>query len=115
MDSEIERFLKEDIADGDITSDLFINTNETSNAEIICRESGILSGKNELTQIFNHFMIESDWLYKDGDEILKDSRVVTLKGFSKSLLLSERVSLNLLGHMSGIAVSYTHLTLPTKA
>ncbi len=105
MDSEIERFLKEDIADGDITSDLFIHANETSNAEIICRESGILSGKNELTQIFNHFMIESDWLYKDGDEILKDSSVVTLKGFSKSLLLSERVSLNLLGHMSGIATA----------
>lgn len=107
MNSELERFLNEDIANGDITSDLFIKADETSNATIISRDSGILCGKNEITEIFSNFNIESHWLYQDGDKISKDSKIVNLKGLSRSILISERVSLNLLGHMTGIATA-TH-------
>jgi len=105
LDSEIERFLHEDISHGDITSDLFIDPDLNSNAEIISRESGILAGRNEITQIFNHFNIESNWSFKDGDSFNINSQIVTLNGSSKSILLSERVSLNLLGHMCGIATA----------
>ncbi len=114
MDSEIERFLNEDISNGDITSDLFIDATSISNAEILSRESGILSGRNEITQIFNHFNIESNWLFQDGDSFSDNSQIVKLNGLSKSILLSERVSLNLLGHMSGIATSTNNAVKITK-
>jgi len=114
LDAEIERFLQEDISNGDITSDLFIDSNSISNAQILSREPGILSGRKELTQIFDHFKIKSNWLFQDGGYFDSNTEIVKLNGLSKSLLLSERVSLNLLGHMSGIATSTNHAVTITK-
>ena len=114
LDSEIERFLNEDISNGDITSDLFIDATSISNAKILSREPGILSGRSEITQIFNHFNIESNWLFQDGNSFSDNSQIVKLNGLSKSILLSERVSLNLLGHMSGIATSTNNAVKITK-
>ena len=114
LDTEIERFLQEDISNGDITSDLFIDSNSISNAQILSREPGLLSGRNELTQIFDYFNIKSNWSFQDGEYFDSNTRIVKLNGSSKSLLLSERVSLNLLGHMSGIATSTNHAVTITK-
>tara|TARA_B100001123_G_scaffold69398_1_gene77674 strand:+ start:8711 stop:9562 length:852 start_codon:yes stop_codon:yes gene_type:complete len=114
LDTEIERFLQEDISNGDITSDLFIESTSISTAQILSRESGILSGRKELTQIFDHFNIKSNWLLQDGEHFNTNTQIVTLNGLSKSLLLSERVSLNLLGHMSGIATTTHHAVTITK-
>ena len=114
LDSEIERFLQEDISNGDITSDLFIDPNSISNAQILSRESGLLSGRKELTQIFDYFNIKSNWSFQDGEYFDSNTQIVKLNGSSKSLLLSERVSLNLLGHMSGIATSTNHAVTITK-
>ena len=114
LDTEIERFLQEDISNGDITSDLFIDPNSISDAQILSRESGLLSGRKELTQIFDHFKIKSDWSFQDGEYFDSNTQIVKLNGLSKSLLLSERVSLNLLGHMSGIATSTNHAVTLTK-
>ena len=63
LDTEIERFLQEDISNGDITSDLFIDSNSISDAQILSREPGLLSGRNELTQIFDYFNIKSNWSF----------------------------------------------------
>ena len=114
LDTEIERFLQEDISNGDITSDLFIDSNSISDAQILSREHGLLSGRNELTQIFDYFNIKSNWSFQDGEYFDSNTRIVKLNGSSKSLLLSERVSLNLLGHMSGIATSTNHAVTITK-
>ena len=114
LDTEIERFLQEDISNGDITSDLFIDSNSISDAQILSREPGLLSGRNELTQIFDYFNIKSNWSFQDGEYFYSNTQIVKLNGSSKSLLLSERVSLNLLGHMSGIATSTNHAVTITK-
>ena len=114
LDTEIERFLQEDISNGDITSDLFIDPNSISDAQILSRESGLLSGRKELTQIFDYFNIKSNWSFQDGEYFDSNTQIVKLNGLSKSLLLSERVSLNLLGHMSGIATSTNHAVTITK-
>ena len=114
LDTEIERFLQEDISNGDITSDLFIDSNSISDAQILSREPGLLSGRNELTQIFDYFNIKSNWSFQDGEYFDSNTQIVKLNGSSKSLLLSERVSLNLLGHMSGIATSTNHAVTITK-
>ena len=114
LDTEIERFLQEDISNGDITSDLFIDSNSISDAQILSREPGLLSGRNELTQIFDYFNITSNWSFQDGEYFDSNTQIVKLNGSSKSLLLSERVSLNLLGHMSGIATSTNHAVTITK-
>ena len=114
LDTEIERFLQEDISNGGITSDLFIDPNSISDAQILSREHGLLSGRNELTQIFDYFNIKSNWSFQDGEYFDSNTQIVKLNGSSKSLLLSERVSLNLLGHMSGIATSTNHAVTITK-
>ena len=114
LDTEIERFLQEDISNGDITSDLFIDSTSVSDAQILSREPGLLSGRKELTQIFDYFNIKSNWSFQDGEYFDSNTQIVKLNGSSKSLLLSERVSLNLLGHMSGIATSTNHAVTITK-
>ena len=114
LDTEIERFLQEDISNGDITSDLFIDSTSVSDAQILSREPGLLSGRKELTQIFDYFNIKSNWSFQDGEYFDSNTQIVKLNGLSKSLLLSERVSLNLLGHMSGIATSTNHAVTITK-
>ena len=114
LDTEIERFLQEDISNGDITSDLFIDSTSVSDAQILSREPGLLSGRKELTQIFDYFNIKSNWSFQDGEYFDSNTEIVKLNGLSKSLLLSERVSLNLLGHMSGIATSTNHAVTITK-
>ena len=114
LDTEIERFLQEDISNGDITSDLFIDSTSVSDAQILSREPGLLSGRKELTQIFDYFNIKSNWSFQDGEYFDSNTQIVKLNGPSKSLLLSERVSLNLLGHMSGIATSTNHAVTITK-
>ncbi len=98
------RFLREDIATGDLTSEYVINKDLKSSSFIICKsESAVVAGLEEARTIFDICKCGSKSLVKDGAVVKKGSRVMTVKGNTRSILKAERTALNLMMRMSGIA------------
>lgn len=98
------RFLREDIATGDLTSQYVIDKDLKSSSFIICKsESAVVAGLEEARTIFDICKCDSKILVKDGSVIKKGTRVMTIKGNTRSILKAERTALNLIMRMSGIA------------
>jgi nicotinate-nucleotide pyrophosphorylase (carboxylating) len=101
--NEINRFLKEDLGkEGDITSDALF-TKQTARAVIISKEDCIIAGLDEARQVFKKVGAKSTSLVKDGSPVKKSTTVIEIKGPVRSILKGERLSLNIIGRMSGIA------------
>ena len=97
--------LNEDLyPSGDITSDL-IDDNKIIKVKLISNENAVIGGlrfaKHAFALIDNKikFIVRK----KDGSFIRKNSLIATIKGKAKSILIAERVALNFLSHISGIA------------
>ena len=101
--NDIDHFLKEDLGEkGDITSESLF-TNEQASAEIIAREDCIIAGVEELKKVFDKTGAVTTLNVSDGDFIIKGIVVATIKGSARSILKGERLALNIIGRMSGIA------------
>lgn len=116
----LEDALREDIGLGDITSEATINENLVSRAIILAKENGILSGIEFIPKIFSLVdnEIEIQILFKSGSLISKNTYVANIVGPTKSILIGERVALNFIQRMSGIATlthKFIHLVKDTKA
>ncbi len=98
---ELELFLMEDIGKFDLFHDLL--PDKLIKAKITLKEDGILGGLAEAIRIFDHCGVLSSCKWKDGDVITSGDTVLDLKGSSCAILQNERVALNFLGRMSGIA------------
>ncbi len=102
---DIRRALKEDCPSGDITSSSCISPKAVSSAFVIAKGDMVISG----LQVFREVMLAVDaktmvaLLAKDGDRVKKGGKVLRLKGRSVSLLKGERVALNYLQRMCGVA------------
>jgi len=107
LDTLIELAISEDIPDRDITTDAIFgeNSSKHATAQIIANEELILSGSSvfkrfwELFDVTMHVSSHHD----DGDSIQKGDVVFSLSGNTSHILSGERVSLNFLQHLSGIA------------
>lgn len=98
------RFLREDIATGDLTSEYVVDKDLKSSAFIICKsESAVVAGLEETRTIFDICKCDAKNLVKDGVVVKKGTKVMTIKGNTRSILKAERTALNLLMRMSGIA------------
>ena len=94
--------LKQDIKQGDITSNSLIKSKEIT-AVIAAKEEGIIAGLEELSLINKDLKLK--FFKKDGDIIKSGDTLVKIKGNARKILEKERVSLNLLQRMSGIATN----------
>ena len=97
--------LKEDLyPSGDITSKLLKNTKKV-NAKIISNTNGIIGGLELAKQTFK--ILDKKILFnikkKEGSKIKKKQVIVEIQGNIKNILTGERVALNFLSHVSGIA------------
>lgn len=97
---EIESFLEEDIGQEDYEE---IVPYTDCKAEITVKEEGILAGLEEVKQIFDYLSVQHASEFKDGDRIKSGDTILTLRGPGAKILKGERLVLNLLGRMSGIA------------
>ncbi len=98
--------LKEDLGHGlDITSSCVIAGNIETNAVFRAREQGVLAGLIPALSSFSHIDSELDFdiLAHDGDIIEAGQDIFTVRGNAQAILTAERVALNFLTHMSGIA------------
>jgi nicotinate-nucleotide pyrophosphorylase (carboxylating) len=101
--NDITRFLKEDLDEiGDITSNALF-TNEQTKGKIIAKNDCILAGLSEAIQVFSKTGAELVPFKKDGDIVETNTIIAEIKGSIKSILSGERLALNILGRMSGIA------------
>ncbi len=101
----ISRALKEDIGSGDITSAATVDHQHNSQATIICKQTGILAGTQVAIQVFRTVDTELQITlrHKDKDRLKAGESIMSLKGRTISILQGERVALNFLSHLSGIA------------
>jgi len=101
----IKAALAEDIGKGDITAELMIPQGEKANAVIQAGEEGIVCGIHIAGLVFKLLdkSIKFTPKVKDGDRIKKGQVLARIRGKAASILLGERVALNFLGMLSGIA------------
>ncbi len=105
IDSIILNALSEDVGLGDITSDAVIPANMTCRGKIVCKEEGVVAGMTVTQRVFQLVdeRIQFDAKVKDGDKVSEDHVVARLYGPARGILKGERVGLNFLQHLSGIA------------
>jgi nicotinate-nucleotide pyrophosphorylase (carboxylating) len=101
----IEEALFEDIGPGDITSDAVIADEAASTAEIIAKQDMVLAGVLIAREVFRKLdpWVQFTPLAHDGNRVQSGSLIAQVQGKTKALLAGERVALNLLQHLSGIA------------
>lgn len=105
IDRIIRTALAEDIGWGDITTRACIESGSQSRAELVAKEDFVLAGIDVAAQVFTAVdaTVSFEKLREDGRTIRRGEVFAWIKGASASLLQGERVALNLLQRMSGIA------------
>ncbi|MEM1689849.1 MAG: carboxylating nicotinate-nucleotide diphosphorylase [Candidatus Hadarchaeales archaeon] len=101
----IRQMLKEDVGKGDITSEILIGRKVRAKGKIITKQDGVLAGAEEASRIFAEVGVKSKILRKDGEEIKKGDVVMEVEGPARKILMAERMALNVLMRMSGIATA----------
>ncbi|HSZ73953.1 MAG TPA: carboxylating nicotinate-nucleotide diphosphorylase [Rhizomicrobium sp.] len=104
----VRHALEEDLGRaGDITTDLTIPATQTANARIIARKAGTIAGLITAECAFR--LVDPQLKFTceipDGSQVAADTTLATVEGSARSLLTAERVALNFLGHLSGVATA----------
>ncbi len=109
IDRIIEEAIIEDIGDGDHTSLATIPADKTGKAHLVIKEPGILAGVDIAEMVFSKTdnSLKFQKLISDGSEVKPGDIVFTVEGCSISILSGERLALNFMQRMSGIA-TYTN-------
>jgi nicotinate-nucleotide pyrophosphorylase (carboxylating) len=101
----IEEAFLEDLPDGDLTTDNLGVIPFKGVAQLVAKEDLILAG-SEIFAAAIHFLdpeVEIQWRFTEGQLVLERQTIATLRGDLLKILKAERVALNFLGHLSGIA------------
>lgn len=107
IDELITLAFAEDIGDGDHTTLCCIPSTEMGKSRLIIKESGVLAGVEMARRIFKHFDpdMRMDIFICDGTEVKRGDIAFTVEGRVQSLLQTERLVLNVMQRMSGIATT----------
>ena len=104
--ASIGEFIAEDIGRGDITTNATVPSEVRGLGRFLAKEDLVICGLDVAEAVFFHLdsdISEIETKYNDGDEVTAGTVFGVLKGFADVLLIGERVALNLLQRMSGIA------------
>ncbi|MGY0040595.1 carboxylating nicotinate-nucleotide diphosphorylase [Pedobacter sp. NJ-S-72] len=111
IDLFIKNAIAEDLGDGDHTSMSTIPAGTQGKAKLLVKEDGILAGVELAIEIFNQVdsALQTEVFLRDGDEVKYGDIAFTVSGSSHSILLAERLVLNCMQRMSGIATKTNHV------
>ena len=109
VDHLIKEALQEDISSEDVTTNAVMKEAVTGEVQLICKQDGVVAGLDVFKRVFEILdeNVKTDFYCKDGDEVKKGELMGIITGDIRALLSGERVALNYLQRMSGIA-TYTH-------
>jgi nicotinate-nucleotide pyrophosphorylase (carboxylating) len=117
IDEIIRKALEEDLGDGDHTSLSTIPENATGKARLIIKQQGILAGLEIAEKVFN--ILDPDIIFKkllpDGSHVKPGDIAFEISGRARSILSGERLALNFMQRLSGIASFTAKLVEITKA
>jgi nicotinate-nucleotide pyrophosphorylase (carboxylating) len=101
----ISAALKEDIGQGDITTDFFVPETLHATGRVTAREKTVVAGTGAAAEVFRRVdpSIDIQVLHRDGDEIVAGDLIIEVRGLARSILKAERVALNFLQRLCGIA------------
>lgn len=113
LESLIKNALLEDIGTGDITTISTIPEDKKIKGNFIAKEDGIICGLFIVLKVFEIIdkKIELKTFYKDGDFVKKGEIIASINGQARGILTGERVALNFMQRLSGIATKTYELTL----
>ncbi|MFA5385079.1 MAG: carboxylating nicotinate-nucleotide diphosphorylase [Eubacteriales bacterium] len=111
LSKTIKRALEEDIGNGDITTDSIVGVEEEVSALIHAGEPGIIAGLPVAGAVFN--MLDPDIVFSchfsDGQRVEQGQLLASVRGSGRSILKGERVALNFIQRLSGIATQTSRL------
>jgi len=99
----LKKFLEEDVRSGDLTTNVTIPIEKTALATIYAREKAILAGVKEVEAIAYMTGLTYEVLAFEGNWVNPEDPVIRLRGSARTLLTVERLCLNIMQRMSGIA------------
>lgn len=105
IEEHVREALKEDIGFGDITTENLAGENDYLEGFLNTRSDGVLCGVDVFKTVYEMLSkdIKIKFYFKDGDKIKKGDKLADISGPAKELLMGERLSLNYIQRMSGIA------------
>jgi nicotinate-nucleotide pyrophosphorylase (carboxylating) len=97
--------LKEDIGQGDITTDFFVPETLDATGRVTAREKTVVAGTGAAAEVFRRVdpSIDIQVVHRDADEIVAGDLIIEVRGLARSILKAERVALNFLQRLCGIA------------
>ncbi|MBE9500932.1 MAG: carboxylating nicotinate-nucleotide diphosphorylase [Chloroflexi bacterium] len=112
----IDRALAEDLSFGDVTTEALISPEQQGRAAIIAGEEGVLAGVEVAKEVFLRVdpSLRFEALFQDAAKVRKGDVVAVIKGKAGSILKGERVALNFLTRLSGIASETARYVEATK-
>lgn len=101
----IDLALTEDIGAGDVTSEYFVPQGVQARALMLVKADGVVAGLEIAQRVFQKVdeSIETSILIADGSRVVKGAYVMEIKGLARSVLTGERVALNFMQRLSGVA------------
>ncbi|MHB9145314.1 MAG: carboxylating nicotinate-nucleotide diphosphorylase [Symbiobacteriia bacterium] len=111
LEDIVRRALVEDLGTGDVTSEAVIPADLEAEALVVAREPGVLAGLPVAQEVFRQVdpTVAQQTKAQDGQTLQPGDSVLYLRGKARSLLAAERVALNFLQRMSGIATATARL------
>lgn len=105
IDQLVKMWLEEDINNIDLASSVIFDEEHKSKGKFMAKEDGVICGWDIVRRVFELLKYEGELkvLKSDGASVLKGECIAELYGRTKSLLMGERVALNILSHFSGIS------------
>lgn len=113
----IARALAEDVGPGDVTTEATIGADVRATGRFLVKETGVIAGLAVAERVFAAVDagLAAEWTAADGDRVEAGTVVGTVRGAARSILVAERLALNLVQRMSGIATAaqaFAHAARP---
>lgn len=106
IDNLIKDGLNEDMPFGDITTNSIIDEKSNCTVNLYIKENGIVCGLPVFKRVFELIgKVDVNFTVSDGDKVTSGQKIGELKGNTRNVLMGERIALNLLQRMSGIATT----------
>ncbi len=102
---KIRQMLAEDLSFGDLTTEVLVDPKLVARGRIVCKEGGVLAGVREARMAFEEMGVRTLRSKEDGEELKPGDVVMEVEGPAQGILKAERISLNLLMRMSGVATA----------
>ncbi len=103
----IDLAIEEDVYTGDISTDAIIPVNSRATALMTAKAEGVISGLEVIRKVYERFEEDFGWkpYVRDGQKVRKGDKILEITAQYRTLLYGERLSLNILQRMSGIATA----------